>query len=432
MAPAGLIDVIYNILIILTAMIVFPLWIFQLVLKGRSPLRHFSGINREEQEKLRGKRVLWIQAVSVGEVSAMIPFLKAWRSGRPDWAILLTTTTATGQAYARQWAAPHVDVIGYFPLDLPPVIRRLLKRANPQVFLMAESEIWPNFLRIAKKQGIWTGVINARISDRSYKKYFRIKGILGPIWQRIDRFCVQTALDAERISSLGVPSDKIIVTGNIKFDISYPEISDEARQAFLRSLGWNQGQKIFTAASTHQGEEELLIKVFLALREKYPCRLLLAPRHPHRRDEVEKLLAGAGLSWTLRSCPEEDGTDRDVLLLDTFGELALAYAAGELVFVGGSLVPVGGHNILEAAAQHKAVVYGQHMHNFREIEAIFRQAGAGLLAADEEELKNVTADCWNHPEHWQAMGETAFQLLRKHEGATKATLDQIPEGGARE
>lgn len=415
-------DIVYNVLLSLASIVILPI----MAVRRKKLLLYFQGFSREAQQKLEGRRVLWVQAVSVGEVSAVLPLLKAWREARPGWAIVLTTTTEGGQIAAHQLASDLVDVIGFFPLDFPFLVRRCLRQIKPEIFLMAELEIWPNFLRIAKSMDVWTGIVNGRISDRSFSKYRSIRPLLSSVWPRINQVCAQTHADGERFIHLGVNPEHLHVTGNIKFDITYPQISAAAIGEFKENLKWNRNQLILTAASTHAGEEEILLQAFRRLREQYDCRLLLAPRHPDRRQEVVKLLSDFDLPFALRS-QGGDCQDPAVLLLDTFGELALAYAVSDAVFVGGSLSPIGGHNILEAAAQKRTPIYGPYMQNFMEIERLFREVGLGIMVQNGEELVSVVAELWNDPARSHVLGERAYGLIAMHRGATRATMSYIPE-----
>lgn len=420
-----LINYLYSAFLFL-AFLTMPFWIIQCIIR-RKPFLQYLKVPKLSPDR-DGRPVLWVQAVSVGEVTAVLPFLKLWKETYPHWFIYLTTTTVTGQQNAMRSAAQFADQIGYFPLDYSLIAKRSIARVRPTLFLAAESELWPNFLRILKEKGTPTGIINGRISDRSYQRYSLLRGLLGPVWQLIDTFCLQTELDAQRFASLGVPTEKMIITGNIKFDVDYPVITSEDVSILRQELGWESGQcHILTAASTHPGEEEKILKVFQRLRREFSCGLILAPRHPHRRDEVERLIHASGLSWKRRSESGKTSSAirHDILLLDTFGELALAYSAGEMVFVGGSWTNVGGHNILEAAAQRRAVAYGPHMEDFHEVEAIFREAGVGFIVQGEDELIELTRDCWSRMEHWHALGERAYSEVLRHRGATRATIESL-------
>jgi 3-deoxy-D-manno-octulosonic-acid transferase len=431
MARAGLIDWIYNAALTFAMIFGLPFWGLYQKMRGRSISPYLLGFTKDQLKILRNKRPLvWIQAVSVGEVNAILPLIKAWRETRPQWSILLTTTTPTGQVAAGRSAASWVDMIAYFPWDFFPVVKGVLSRIKPDLFVMAESEIWPNFLLVAKKHGIKTAVVNGRVSDRSYKRYSKFGRFLLPIWKRIDLILAQTSLDKERFEDLGVQPSRVKAIGNIKFDIAYPQISTEEVEAFKKGLGWDKGQKVLSAASTHIGEEEEIIKAFRILTKKFNCRLIIAPRHPERCADIERLLSEAQLSWGRRTQGNTVLNDPAVLLLDTLGELALVYRAGEMVFVGGSWSETGGHNILEAAAQQRAVAYGPHMHNFREIEAMFARTGVGFTVKNADELAALTLDCWNRPAHWNALGEKAFLLVQNNRGATEMTLRNLLGGPA--
>lgn len=426
MARRKLIDILYGLGLFFMALLL-PLWILRRWIVRKPFLPYLAGPMTDVD--FGGRQVLWIQAVSVGEVVAVLPFLKAWKSKYPDWAIYMTTTTVTGQQTAQRLASAYTDYIGYFPLDYSFIVKKALSRIRPTLFVAAESEIWPNFLRFAKIKDIPTAIINGRVSDRSFQRYQKIRSLLSPVWDRIDIFCLQTERDSERFAALGVPASKIFVTGNIKFDIDYPEVNPEDVSVLRQSLGWDKGQHTLTAASTHPSEEDTVLRVFQSLRRNENCRLILAPRHPKRREEVEQILQSTGLTWSRRSEPMGNSEDRDILLVDTFGELGLAYAAGEMVFVGGSWTPIGGHNILEAAAQHRPVAYGPYMQNFHEIESLFQEAGVGFTVADEAELVDLTLNCWSNADHWARLGERAYALVQQHRGATETTIEKLMRQG---
>ncbi len=376
---------------------------------------------------LAGKRVFWIHAVSMGETRAVLPLVKALKKAYPEVALIISNVTETGHEIASQ--VDEIECCLFFPYDFSPVVRRVLRQVKPSLIIIVETEIWPNFVRLARAEHILVVLANGRISDRSYPRYQLIKMFIRPILEQFHAFGMQTAEDARRLRLLGAPASKVHVSGNVKFDldVAFPDHSTVAQ---LRKHYHLPGSElIWVAGSTHAGEEEVVIAVYQQLlRGGKSLRLVLVPRHPERCAGVEKMLAGRDIPYTRCSAlrPREavlaSGT---VLLVDTVGELQQLCMVADIVFVGGSLVPVGGHNILEASAACKPVVFGPHMHNFREISQMIVEAGGGVMVSGQKELADVMERLLVDAGLRLSMGDKGFELIQKNLGATAFTLEMI-------
>ena len=378
-------------------------------------------------ERVGNEQPLWIHASSVGEVLGSLPVIEGIRQVKPELPILLSTMTATGNDIAKK-TAPDAKAITFFPLDHPLAVRRSISLVNPRAFLVAETEIWPNFLMELGRRKIHVLLFNGRISSRSLQWYKRLRPFLSSPLTAISAFCMQSSLDAKRIIEIGANPERVIVTGNIKFDQTPPKITREEKEAILRNLGLHPGQPILIAGSTHRGEEECMLDVFRRLSPEHSdLVLILAPRHLERLGEVEALLKRHKIPWKrktqLRAMDKAEGTS--VILLDTLGELAKLYSIGTLIFVGGSLVRVGGHNVLEPLFFKKPVLFGPFMENFREISDEILRRGAGFQIGESEEMVLHANTLLGNPSLRSEMGERGFEIIRDNSGATKKTLETI-------
>lgn len=367
-----------------------------------------------------GRRPIWIHAVSVGEVLAATPLVRRLAdSGRGP--LLLSTVTETGNGVARDRLGAWAAGICFFPFDLPGPVGRALDAAAPRLVILTETEIWPNFLAACAARRIPVALVNGRISDRSFRRYRLVRRPLARALEAIGLFGMQTERDADRIRALGAPADRVRVLGNLKFDAGTggAEAPDGAR--LRRILGIEDGRPVLVAGSTHRGEEAVILDAFRRLRAEVPdLFLVLGPRHPERATEVGVLLRECGLPWRRRS--EEPRWPVDLLLLDTMGELSSLYALATVAFVGGSLVAVGGHNILEPAAAGRPILFGPRMENFAEIAATFVAAGAAVQVGSAEEVAPALRDLLRRPERAEEMGVAAQALVARHRGATARTL----------
>jgi 3-deoxy-D-manno-octulosonic-acid transferase len=344
-----------------------------------------------------------------------------------DARLLVSSVTLTGRETAVKSLSGVVDEGFFFPFDLPGLCGRFLDRVRPDVVVIVETEIWPNFIAACARRGIPVVIVNGRLSKRSFVGYMRFRWFFAPILRTLRTISAQTAEDAERFAALGAPRDIVTVGGNLKFDVSPPESGASPLSALLlREKA--AGAAWIVAGSTHDGEEAQLLRAFLPARERNPSiRLLLAPRHPERFDAVEALVHREGIPMVRRTAiPEGAGhLPGTVLLLDTVGELSGAYAAADLAFVGGSLVPKGGHNVLEPAWHGVPTIVGPHMENFREIADTFLAGDALIRVAGEEELADRLTRFAADPSLFRETGLRAKELLETFRGASEASTDAV-------
>ncbi|MDI6762935.1 MAG: 3-deoxy-D-manno-octulosonic acid transferase [Thermodesulfobacteriota bacterium] len=376
---------------------------------------------------LSSKKPIWIHAASVGEVLCSIPLLKRIKKEVPDCEIVLTTMTSTGNETAKK-LIPEADRILFFPIDHPFTIRRAIRKISPRLLLIAETELWPNLLRSCGRKQIPVVLFNGRISGKSFRGYLFLKSFFKRCLKDISFFLMQTEEDRSRIIEIGAPPDRTRVAGNIKFDQVFPSINLEAIVEMSGFLGLQGNETILLAGSTHQGEEEIFIQLFKDLRKADPhLILILAPRHLDRLEEVEKVLRNEDLSWKRRS--SLSGQDRKeisgVILLDTMGELMRLYSLGTIVFIGGSLVPVGGHNPLEPLFFKKCVLFGPHMFNFLEISRRLIAEGGAILVNDREELSFQLKRLLSDERARNEVGQNGYRFLMKHRGATERIFEKI-------
>jgi 3-deoxy-D-manno-octulosonic-acid transferase len=384
-----------------------------------------------------GRPTVWVHAVSVGETLAAVPLLRLLRRRVADARLLVSSVTLTGRETAVKSLSGIVDEGFFFPFDLPGLCGRFLDRVRPDVVVIVETEIWPNFIAACARRGVSVVIVNGRLSKRSFVGYMRFRWFFAPILRTLRTISAQTSEDGERFVALGAPRDIVTVGGNLKFDVSPPESGASPLSALLlREKA--AGAVWIVAGSTHDDEEAQLLRAFLTARERNPSiRLLLAPRHPERFDAVEALVHREGASLVRRTAiPVAAGHLPDtVLLLDTVGELSGAYAAADLAFVGGSLVPKGGHNVLEPAWHGVPTIVGPHMENFREIADAFLAGDALIRVAGEEELADRLMRFAADPRLFRETGLRAKVLLETFRGASEASTDAVvsalPDRGAR-
>jgi len=395
-----------------------PVFLLQAILRGkyRRALRERLGF---VPAWTAAAPPLWVHAVSVGEVLAAIPLVRQVESRWPGLPILMSTVTDTGRGVGLQ-RLPGKPFV-FFPLDFGWAVRRALDRIRPRAVLLTETELWPIFIRACGQRGVPVVVVNGRISPRSYPRYRRVRFWFGRVLQGVRIFCMQTPEDAARVCDLGAPAERVHVVGNLKFDLAGDE--DPAEGARVRAmLGLAPDRPVLVAGSTHKGEEPPVLEAYRRARATIPdLALIVAPRHPERLDEVSSLLREAGLPWVRRSqAPAPDGTA--VILVDTMGELARLYAAGTVVYVGGSLVPIGGHNVLEPAAHGRPVLFGPHMGNFAEMARLFLEQGAGLEVHDAASLAAEAVRLLGDPAEATRMGQAGRLIVGTHRGAAQRTV----------
>jgi len=397
---------------------------------------------------LKLDRPIWIHAVSVGEAMAVRGLLRELKKEFKQKDFVISTVTATGNKIARGMAEDK-DLVTYLPLDFSFVVNRVINKIKPGLFIIAETEIWPNLISCLYKQNIPIALVNGRISDSSFRGYLSIKFLLRPVLNKITVFCVQTECCALRLERLGVLKDKIHITGNMKFDVEdYAEcsysssgpsasrsdtafMSHSTRDTDLRKkLGLGFQGKLWAAGSTHPGEEEIILHTHKQLIADFQdLKLLIAPRHPERASDIENIILKFGFKPCRISQLDEQTNRRtgeqEVFILDTIGQLMPHYAVADIVFVGGSLVAKGGHNILEPVSLDKPVLFGPHMFNFRDIAELFFSNQGAILVHNQRELTGKIKFLLNNPFAREAMVKRARQLLLQNQGATQKNLEYI-------
>jgi 3-deoxy-D-manno-octulosonic-acid transferase len=402
--------------------------------KGRATGKYFRTF-RERMGRLPvylnldGDRSIWVHAVSVGEVLAVRPLIPALKERFPRHRVYLSTTTMTGNAVARK-SVRGMDGLFYAPFDWPGPVRKVLATLNPALLLLVETEIWPNLIHEAHAHGTRVALVNGRISPRSFGRYRLVRRWLARVLSEVDLFLMQGEAHAERIRAMGAPAERVEVTGNLKFDAV-----ETGRAPFSLARTITSGLRrrpLWVAGSTVTGEDELVLRAFHKVRERVPeAALIIAPRHPERFPEVPALVEAAGFRCRRRSELERGPwAPGDVVLLDTLGELAQVYLFATVVFVGGSLVPSGGHNILEPAGAGKAVIVGPHMENFREIAEQFRAADALVQVSGAEALGQAVTELLTDEPRRRALGARARSLVDGNRGALRETLDRLHGLGA--
>ncbi|MGH7822395.1 MAG: 3-deoxy-D-manno-octulosonic acid transferase, partial [Candidatus Binatia bacterium] len=369
--------------------------------------------------RIGGRPLLWVHAASVGEVLASVPLLNALRGRFAGHAIVVSATTLTGRDVAR--GRPEADGAFLLPIDARPAIDRVLDRLRPAAFFFLETEIWPNLLRALDARDVPAILLSGRISPRSFPHYRRVRSFLAQVFAHVRLFGMQSDAEAERIRALGAPPERVVVTGSLKLDAGVPP-------GDLRVDG---DDALWIAGSTHAGEEETCAAIFRRLRERFPrLRLLLAPRHLDRLDEVERLLQRTGVAFVRRSHLSDawDGAP-SALLLDTLGELAALYPRAAVAFIGGTLVPVGGHNLLEPARAGVPILFGPHVENVVEMARALEASGGGRRVAAADELERAIVELLEDPERRRRMGASAartFPAGAVAERSLEAALPFLP------
>jgi 3-deoxy-D-manno-octulosonic-acid transferase len=419
----------YNLALIAALIVSAPWWLFRMATtqKYREGFAERLGVIRTELIRLgRSRPVIWVHAVSVGEVLAVSRLVKTLDAALPDYLIAISTTTRTGQSLARERFG--ANRVFYCPLDLPWAVRAYLSALRPRLLILAETEFWPNLLKNCYRRNIPVAVVNARISDRSWPRYRRLRWLWRPFLSRLSRVLAQSQTDADRLKTIGCLPERVSVAGNLKFDVRAAEEAEATR--LLRTLAPNL--RLIVAGSTLEGEEAALLEAWPRLLEADPqLTMILAPRHPERFGAVAALLDKSGIPWVRRSDwrsqpvaaikPLNPG---QIVLLDTIGELASVYSLASVAFVGGSLIPAGGHNPLEPAQFGLPIVMGPHYANFRAITEDLLAHQAVWIAATEE-LAGALIGLLKDPAPAKAMGNRARQVFDEQAGATDRCVDAL-------
>ena len=416
----------YSLLLACAALLSLPWWVLQMLRLGK----YRSGLSERlgfVPARLKDAKpgCIWVHAVSVGEVLAVSRLIAELQQDQPDRQVFVSTTTATGQNLARQRFGENR--VFFMPLDFGFAVRPYLKALKPHLLVLAETEFWPNLLHLAGKQGTTLAIVNARISDRSFPRYRRFRWFFGRVLANVDLFLAQTAEDAARLRAIGAATERVQVSGNLKFDIR-----PSARSSLVTGLraAISKDSPVIVCGSTAEGEEEPLLAAFKAVQQQFPAAVMvLAPRHPERFEKVAAMVSSAassaGFALLRRSSwSPPQPVSRGIFLLDSVGELAAMYELADIAFVGGSLVPTGGHNILEPAQYGAAIVVGPHTFNFREIVSIFEQ-GDAIRVVTAATLSSQFLALLRQPEDRKGLGRRAKDLFVQHAGATRRTLDAL-------
>jgi 3-deoxy-D-manno-octulosonic-acid transferase len=422
---SSLYSFLYSVVLAMGMLASLPYWLFQMARHGKycKGLAERLGRVPARLQLLKAQEpVIWVHAVSVGEVLAVAGLVEDLQRRFPRHKIFISTTTDTGQALARQRFG-EANVF-YFPMDFAFAIRPYVRSLRPRLVVIAETEFWPNFIRLAHATGTRIAVVNARISDRSWPSYRRFRGLLRRVLANVDLFLAQTEGDAERLKDIGAMPERVRVTGNLKFDIpapAPPAIVDGLR----KSIAASAAGPVLVCGSTMDGEEPLLLKAFENLLVQHPrAVMILAPRRPERFAAVDALLEHMSIRFCRRSEWSGETLAGGVFLLDTIGELAALYGLADIAFVGGSLVPQGGHNIIEPALHGVATVVGNHTENFRDIVNLFQSRDAVRIVGPAE-LPLVLLELLANDAERIALGQRAGETMRSQVGATARTADEI-------
>ena len=422
----------YNVLLLVYWATLIPMLIYRLIREEGfyQRIKQSIGVLPDDlKEKISNRHAIWVHAASVGEIVAASPIVREMRKTHPNEVIIVSVVTATGFRMAHQ-IIKGADGILYFPLDLPYLTDRILTIVKPRAIVLVETEIWPNFLRIAARKNIPVMMMNGRISRRSSSRYRMITFFTRRVLSTIYVFCMQSRIDAQYIIDIGADPNKVIVTGNTKYDQTYGIVTDEEKKRYLKELGFDENTyPIMIAGSTHKGENVSVYKAFCNIRNHFPgAKLIIAPRYIHQADLIYDEGVKHGVTMVKRSdmvAGKQIDGPYDGVLLDTIGELGRVYSLGDLIFVGGSLAHIGGHNILEPAAHGKPIVVGPNMFNFVEIFDLLSSRGACVMVRNEEEFIDTCLDILIHPEKAEEMKRHCLEIVEENQGATKKNLDEL-------
>jgi 3-deoxy-D-manno-octulosonic-acid transferase len=424
---------VYSLLLTLGFVVLAPRFLFDALGKGKYVAGFRERLGSLSPIPNNARPVIWLHCVSVGETQAARPLLAGLKERFPDHSLVVSTITSTGQKLARDLFKDQTVKIFYFPFDWRWTARRALNAIGPSLVLIMETEVWPGFLHECQTQQIPVGIVNGRLSERSFRRYRLIKSFITRVLQCLDFAIMQTEADAERLCRLGLNERKIFVSGNLKFDAGTIPAAQSLTEEFRLRFNLN-GSPLILAASTHDPEEGIVLEAFQQARLKSGLRprLLIAPRHPERFAAAAAHIEASRLSWARRTTPPlASDSQCDVILLDTIGELPALYPLATIVFVGGSIAKTGGHNILEPAAVGACIVTGPNTFNFEAIVRTFRESDAFvqlLPSANEEvgtELAQVFLTLLADPQRRQELGRKAKELVNKNLGSTKRTLELL-------
>ena len=421
-----LIDFVY----LLAALAYSPIIIYRAIRHKRYRTgwaQRFGKITRKDRAL---KKCIWLHAVSVGEVNAARTIIEELEIRFPDFEIVISTTTDTGFARANALFGENLHVF-YFPFDLSWVMRRAFHKIRPAICLLMEQEVWPNFVHLAQQLEVPVVVVNGRISDKSFARYKKVKTIAKMIWQKVTLVLAQTDEYAQRFITIGAPAEKVIVTGSLKYDTAQTEDKVDGADALAAQLNIGD-ERLWVAGATGPGEEKVILDVFtnLTAQQQFSnLRLVIVPRKPERFDEVAQLIEDAGFDFvrysTIKNTDAECPEKTPVILGDTMGDLRKFYSLATIIFVGRSLVPMGGSDMMEAAALGKCTLFGPHAFNFRQtVDALIKDEGA-IMVKDEQDLLQTMQKCLSEPDFAEQIARSGQEVIKKNQGATTKTIEQI-------
>ena len=423
---------IYNILAVLLVILALPVFAVRMIReKGFTErLKQSLGwLPAATVDRLSGQEPIWLHAASVGEIVAASPIVREIRRELPGIPILVSAVTAAGYDMAKR-IIPEADGVIFFPLDLPYLSRSVITKIRPRIFLLVETELWPNFLKAAKTLEIPVMMVNGRISEKSLGRYSYFRTVLKGMLATIVKFCMQSAIDAQYIIQLGADPGRVVVTGNTKFDQSYTELTPDQKAKLHRELKLSDTGTVIVAGSTHKGEEEALFTAFRQISGEFSqAQLIIAPRDILRAGELVELAAKYQFTAVRRTrlLAEQKPSRPDVILVDTIGELGKIYGMADIVYVGGSLIPHGGHNILEPAAHGKPILIGPHMFNFKDTYAMLSERKACITVRDSADLAQTLLALLNNPDLINEMGQEALAIINENQGASHKSALYVKE-----
>ena len=401
-----------------------PLWIWERVRHGKHQgLRQRLGAVPERLQS-GAEKVIWVHAVSVGEVLAIAALVEEMKKRYAGYRIVVSTVTDTGQQLARQrFGAENVF---YFPADFAFAVRKCVQTLRPAAVVVAETEFWPNFLRVAKESGARIAVVNARISDRSFPGYRRVRALLKHVLENVDVILAQSEADRERLVAIGARAERVHVSGNLKFDLA-PQATPALLGRVRKALDAGDAGPLLVCGSTMEGEESPLVEAFRQVLAKYSdAVMVLAPRHPERFSQIAKLLENSGVKFWARSRWKDEPLAGGIFLLDSIGELAAMYQLADIAFVGGSLVPRGGHNILEPARAGVATLVGPYTENFRDIVNLFVRGNA-VRVITKENVAGAFLELLHDEKERRELGRRAAEVFASNSGARQRTMAALDE-----
>jgi len=423
--------ILYNTILFAATFVILPYFLLKMVFTGKyrkSLVQKLGGRQTQILTNLGGGPRVWVHAVSVGEVTAAAPIVASLKLKRPEIKIIFSTSTETGQQIAQQ-LVKGADAFIYFPLDIPYVVRKIIRLVNPVVFVMVETELWPNFLQACKLNAVKTLMVNGRISTRSYNKYRLTRYFWRRVLADLSAAGMIAEVDASRMKSIGMAEDRIEVLGNAKYDALAAMAAPALQEEIARRVNQRAGERFFVAGSTHPGEEEIVIRVYQRLLKHYPdFKLIIVPRHVERTAAIRELLQLAGLPDVITMTDMNNGKIREkerIIIVNVIGELFKIYSLATIVYCGGSLVPKGGQNILEAAAWGKVIFYGPSMEDFSEEKILLEDVGCGVTISNEEELLHRILQALEHPEELEMRGARGKAVVAANMGAAVRYAEMI-------